>query len=181
MDCDRFRELLPGLLAQELAADAAAFAERHARGCGACARELVQHRRTWQLLGVLDDGEAAAAPVRLEQIAVVALARAGEPEGADRDDTAPAVAAGRVASIELLPRSRWRSPWARAAAAALLVASTAFVTRWWVTRVPTPAFLGEPEFITHFELLRDLGELDRGGVLIDLDDELTALDALRGA
>lgn len=178
MDCDRFRELLPELLAQELAADAAAFAERHARGCIACARELVQHRRTWQLLGVLNQGEAAAAPVRLEQIAVAALARAGEPEGADRDDMAPAE---RVASIELLPRSRWRSPWARAAAAALLVASTAFVTRWWVTRVPTPAFLGEPEFITHFELLRDLGELDRGGVLIDLDDELTALDALRGA
>jgi hypothetical protein len=182
MDCERFRDLLPELLDRELSADAAAFAERHARGCASCARELVQHRRTWQLLGVLDEGPAAAAmaPARVEAIAATALARANDPAAGVDEVDLPA-ASGPVASIELLPRSRWRSPWARVAAAAVLVASTALVTRWWVTRVPTPAFLDEPEFITNFELLRDFAELDRGGLLIDLDDELTALDALRGA
>lgn len=180
MECDRFRELLPELLARELAPVDAEFAERHARGCVACAGELVQHRRTWELLGVLDEGEGAAlAPARLDRLAATALRRAREPDA--EGDGAGAIAAAAIGTLELLPRSRWRSPWARVAAAAVLVASTALVTRWWVTRVPTPGFLDEPEFITHFELLRDLTQLDGEGELLDLDDELTALDALRGA
>ncbi|MSR46662.1 MAG: zf-HC2 domain-containing protein [Planctomycetes bacterium] len=170
MDCDRFRELLPELLARDLTADDAVAAERHARGCTVCASELVQHRRTWELLGVLEE-EHPMAPARLDRMAATALARAGEPE----EGVAP------VATMEVLALSRWRSPWTRVAAAAVLVASTAFVTRWWIRREVLPEFLDDAEFVIHFELLRDLSDLDGQGELLDLDDELIALDALRGA
>ena len=173
MDCDRFREQLPELLADAVAPAERAAVETHARDCAACAAELAGHRRAWEALGVLEPAEAIA-PARLDAMAATALARARQPEASEPQAGAAAAATSRV-----LPFSRARAWATRVAAAAVLVAGTALATRWWLLRDGAlPGFLDEPDFVTHFELLQELPALDGQGDLLDLDDELTALDAL---
>lgn len=171
MKCESFRDLLPELLAGGLTAADADAAEAHARSCAGCGEELAGHRRTWQMLGVLDPAEELA-PDRLDRFAEAALARARLPDDGGRP----------VATVRVLPVSRWRSVATRVAAAVLLVAATAFTTRWWMGRGgELPDFLDEPDFVTHFDLLRDLPALDSDGELLDLEDDLTTLDAMQGA
>ncbi|MBL8840021.1 MAG: zf-HC2 domain-containing protein [Planctomycetes bacterium] len=174
MECDRFTELLPELLAGELPVATAAEAEAHARACAACGRELADHRRSWQLLGVLDEA-VAVAPERLAQMAQRALAQsAAEEAGGPVDATTGA-------TVRVLPTSRWRR-WQQLAAAAVLVAGTALTTRFWMERNRAlPDFLDDADFVQHFELLRDLPDLDGEGDLLDVDDELLLLQAMRGA
>jgi len=168
MDCERFREQLPELLADDVAPAERASLEGHARACAPCAAELAGHRATWEALGVLEPVDAIA-PAKLDAMAATALARARQPEP---PEAAPAPA-------RVLPLARARGWATRVAAAALLVAATAFATRWWLLRDGAlPGFLDEADFVTHFELLQELPSLDGQGDLLDLDDELTALDAL---
>jgi hypothetical protein len=174
MECDPFREQLPELLTGDLEPREREAALRHVRGCASCAAELDAHRRTWEALGVLEPAEPVAA-ARLDALATAALARAREPERPEGGEVA-------TATVRVLPASRWRSLATRVAAAAVLVVGTAFATRWWLERGGAlPDYLDEPDFVTHFELLRELPALDRQGELLDVGDELTALSALEEA
>ncbi len=181
MDCDRFREVLPELLANELGASDLAAADDHARRCAECGRELADHRKAWQLLGVLDE-EIVVAPERLRQMAAQALARAvAEPTLEAGASIEPAGGAAGGATVRVVTHSRWRL-WRQVAAAALLVAGTALTTRVWIERrAALPDFLDDADFVQHFELIRDLPELDLEGDLLDVDDELLLLNAMRGA
>src|SRR5688572_1550968 len=181
MDCERFREQLPEFLADAVAPAERAAVEAHARDCATCAAELAGHRATWEALGVLEPVDAIPT-ARLDAMAATALARARQPEVAEPPvgvaGTAIATATS-TATSRVLPLSRARLWATRLAAAAVLIAGTALATRWWLLRDGAlPGFLDEADFVTHFELLQELPALDGQGDLLDLDDELTALDAL---
>ncbi len=193
MDCRELRDQLPELLAESLDTVHELAAEAHLRKCADCAREVKDHRRAWKLLGVLDgDGELPV--VRLEQMAAATLDRARVPATAGaagaatgRAGDATHDATHHVTHRHMAPIFTLRRGWPRvaasAAAAALLIAAT-FGVRIWMQEGGSgalPRFLDDPEFVTNFEVIRDLPDLDAQGELLDLDDELLVLDAMRGA
>jgi len=135
--------------------------------------ERDQERESWgrtgELLDRIADDGVTVGRARLEEIAMAALAGA----------------AARPARVRLLPRLA-----AKLAAAAGLLIAVSLGVHFALNRpagkpdllpLPPPACLADPEFVTNFELIRDLPELDADGDLLDIDDDVLMLQALEGA
>ena len=126
--------------------------------------------KSWDALGAMEEDGVTVGRERLDQMASAALAdAAAEPPASSRS------------------LRRWVG---RLAAAAGLLVALSLGVRFLVNRpagerelapLPPPACLEDPEFVTNFELIRDLPELDADGDPLDVDDELLLLQALEGA
>jgi hypothetical protein len=144
-------------------------------------RDDARERRLDRLLGALDHDGPALGRERLERMAEAALqdaARGVDPDAATPSSRSPAV-----------PIFWLRRPWARVAAAAALLLAVTFGVRLALRADPggtgpspgAPACLDEADFLTNFDVIRDLRDLDADGELFDLDDDVLILQALQGA
>ena len=95
----------------------------HVADCAACAREVAQHRRTWEALGTLDAGEKGVGRERLEQMARTALAgaAANPSPGVLNEDEAMA-SANSTRRAPILSLTRVAPKWLAAAALVVAVA-----------------------------------------------------------